>query len=383
MKSVAIFRSVLLPVSETFVRDQALALQDWSPVLVGFRRPAAGLALPDICCKLVSPGSRALFAARVLRGRPLPRLTEALQRLEVALVHVHFGTDAADVWPSVRAAGLPMLVTLHGYDINTDRDWWESGHGGFRWRSYPRRLLEMASDPAVGFIAVSGAVRQRAIEYGLPEERVPVCHVGIDTTRFTPGGMPLVERARRILFVGRMVEKKAPLLLIRAFARVRERVPDAQLALIGDGPLLAEARQLAARHQVPVEFHGACNPEEVIAQLHAARVFCLPSVTAANGDAEGFGLALLEAQACGVPVVTSARGGAQEGLIEGVTGNAFPEGDIDQLVGCLVRWLVEDDRAAAASAAACRAARASFDIGHCTRALERVYDTMLKAPARG
>jgi glycosyltransferase involved in cell wall biosynthesis len=379
MKRVAIFRSVILPVSETFVRDQALALLDWSPVMVGFCKAEDGLPLPGMQCRLVRRGNRVLSAARMALGQPLPRLVRAIRELDVALVHVHFGTDAADIWPSVRATGLPMVVTLHGYDINVSRSWWEAGHGGLRGRTYPRRLLQMANSPAVQFVAVSEAIKLRAIEYGLPEDRIRVCYIGVNTERFRPGGLPLVERRRRILFIGRMVEKKAPLLMIRAFAGVRKRVPDAELVMIGGGPLLGKVRQLAAELRVPVVILGPCNPDQVVSQLREARVFCLPSVTAGNGDAEGFGLALLEAQASGVPVVTSARGGAMEGLIDGVTGDAVPERDLDQLICRLESWLLDDVRAAAASGAARREVLARFDIGHCVRALEDIYGATVNA----
>src|SRR5690606_12677303 len=133
-----------------------------------------------------------------------------LNRLQADLVHAHFGIDATDIWPSVKKAGLPMLVTLHGYDINIDREWWEDGHEGLRRRVYPQRLLTMAKDPKVHFIAVSQAIKKRAIEFGITPEKITVSYIGVDTDRFKPAGLPLSERKRRVLFVGRMVEKKAP-----------------------------------------------------------------------------------------------------------------------------------------------------------------------------
>src|SRR5690606_38340612 len=203
-----------------------------------------------------SIGRYALRLRQVL-GRPHPATVTTLRDIRAELVHVHFGTDATDIWASVKAAGLPMLVTLHGYDINIHREWWEAGHGGIHRRGYPRRLLQMAHEPAVHFIAVSQAIKRRAIEYGIPEHKITVCYIGVDTERFKPGGLPIDQRRKRILFVGRMVEKKAPLLLIRAFAEVRKQVPEAELAMIGDGPMLKDARKLAQALDLPVEFLGA------------------------------------------------------------------------------------------------------------------------------
>lgn len=338
-RKVAIYRSDLLPISETFIRDQASALTDWQPTLIGRREVPEGLATPKVERVIIpEAGSRPMRTLRYWTWQPDPNLVRYLRGQNFSLVHAHFGIDATDIWPSVRAAGLPLLVTLHGADINIHRWWWEQGHGGLRRRVYPRRLLKMAQAPSVRFIAVSNAIKQRAIEYGIPADKITVCYIGVDTERFKPGGLPLAQRKKRILFVGRMVEKKAPLLMVRAYAEVRKQVPDAELVMIGTGPLLEDAKRLAQELDVPVEFLGARSSDEVLAQLHQARVFCLPSITAENGDAEGLPISILEAQACGVPVITSARGG-NEGIIKSGTGEFFPENDFDSAAALLKEYL--------------------------------------------
>lgn len=379
MKRVAVFRASLLPISETFIRDQVTALGSWDPVLVGLWETEVALGTPGIPREIVQAGHRST-EWRFLLARPLPPLVKKFRQLGVSLVHAHFGPDALRAWPSVKAARLPLLVTLHGYDITIRREWWEAGHAGWAMRLYPRRLLRMARHPLVRFVAVSEAIRQRAIEYGIPEDKIDVAHIGVDTARFQPGGVPLAQRSRRILFVGRMVEKKAPVLMIRAFAKVREQLADAELAMIGAGPLLEEARRSAEELNVPVEFLGVRSSDEVLHEMHRARVLCLPSVTAGNGDAEGFGLVLLEAQACGVPVVTSAIGGASEGLLEGRTGYAFREGALDDMVAKLTRLLTDADLASTASAAAAHFVAGSFDIQNCSRRLEHIYESHSSGP---
>jgi glycosyltransferase involved in cell wall biosynthesis len=269
-----------------------------------------------------------------------------------------------------------MLVTLHGFDINIHRAWWEAGHGGFRRRTYPRRLLRMATNPAIHFIAVSRAIRDQATNYGIPAQKITVAYIGVDTRRFHPAGLPLIQRRRRILFVGRMVEKKAPLLMIQAFADVRRQVADAELAMIGEGPLLGKAKALAKELSVPVEFFGARTSNEVLEQLQEARILCLPSVTAPNGDAEGFGLVILEAQACGVLVITSALGGAEEGILAGKTGIKFREGDKAALTEGLKALLLDDARIMQASTEAVRFAQEVFDVRKCTQNLECVYESL-------
>jgi glycosyltransferase involved in cell wall biosynthesis len=136
------------------------------------------------------------------------------------LLHAHFGVDAITAWPVAKALDLPMIVTLHGYDINICRKWWEAGYGGRVMRKYPSRLLDLAKEPRVRFIAVSEAVRRRAMSYGIPAEKLRVHYIGVDTKKFAPGDRSVVERERRVLFVGRLVEKKGYEYLIRASALV-------------------------------------------------------------------------------------------------------------------------------------------------------------------
>lgn len=138
-----------------------------------------------------------------------PSVMAKLKREAAQIAHVHFGTDAVRIWPALRRLHIPVVVTLHGYDINIYKEWWEQGHGG-RWtRTYPTKLLAMADNAKVSFIAVSEAVRLRAIEFGIPAEKVFTKYIGFDVSHFTPGGRPILERKRQVLYVGRMVEKKA------------------------------------------------------------------------------------------------------------------------------------------------------------------------------
>jgi glycosyltransferase involved in cell wall biosynthesis len=267
-----------------------------------------------------------------------------------------------------------MIVTLHGYDIHTRADWWRAGHGGRLMRSYPDRLLAMATHPSVHFIAVSKAVLRAALAYGLPADRVTVKYIGINTAQFPRSGAKLSQRPREVLFVGRMVEKKGGTYLIQAAARLRERVPGLRLVFIGDGPqreaLIAEGRRLG----VDADFLGAQPHSEVRRRLGVVRTLCLPSITAQNGDAEGLPIVILEAQAAGIPVVTSAESGCEEGIVDGVTGFAFSERDVEQLASRLEALMLDGARVDAMSVRASDFARESFDIVNCTRTLESYYD---------
>ncbi|MEO8628869.1 MAG: glycosyltransferase [Betaproteobacteria bacterium] len=382
-KRVIVYRNDLLPMSETFVREQFTALQDWRGTLVGMHRASPSIDLTDLDTQIFPLNSVPVIGGLCTRAMRLlalePTFVERwLAGLQAHLVHVHFGIDAVALWPAVRRLQTPMVVTLHGYDITIASAWWQAGLGGKRHRNYHQTLIEMSRDRRVHFVAVSRTIRERAIQLGIPEDKVRVLHIGIDTEAFIPGPVPLSMRPSRILFVGRLVEKKGCDVLIRAVHQLMPMVPGVEVVIVGDGPLRGELERLAAQLSVPVYFAGSMARDEVKQQLDRARVFCLPSIVAENGDAEGFGLVLLEAQACGVPVVTSAQGGASEGLIEGVTGLSFPEKDVATLAKQLSRLLTDDECIMRMSDAAPRFVAEHFDVRNCTRALEGLYDELVR-----
>lgn len=378
-RHVLVYRSSLLASSETFVLAQTQALRRWSATLVGETR-IAGVALPaGLPTVVLGAGQPPLW--RKLRrrwsrwtGQALAADVQLLAPQRARLLHAHFGTDGVDIAPLARALKLPLLVTLHGFDIHTKAEHWRSGAGGWAMRGYPERLRALAQDARVQFVAVSNDVRRAALAAGVDEHRLRVLPIGIDVTRFQPGPLPMAQRPRRVLFIGRLVEKKGCTHLMRALALPPLLALDAELVVIGDGPLRAALEAQARSLGLRARFVGACDSGRVQQELHAARALCLPSVTAASGDAEGFGLVLLEAQACGVPVVSSARGGRDEGLLDGSTGHAVPEADAPALAGALARLLADPVLAQRMGEAGRRFVQERFDLCACTAALERCYD---------
>jgi glucosyltransferase len=373
---VLVYRSVLLPHSETFIREQALSYRSWRPIIVG-RKLVRELSLDGLAVRILDSCNRRLMgriALKLRNGLGRADGAAALRGEKPQALHAHFGPDAVEAAPLARALGVPMFVTLHGFDIMIDRWWWESGAGGADMRSYPKALLKLAAQPDVHFVAVSKAIMEAAKAFGIPAEKLSVRYIGIDSSRFKPGGVPIGARHRRVLFVGRLVEKKGCEYLVKAMRIVSARLPDAKLVIIGDGPLRVKLEHLAQRLGVPAEFIGTQEHDRVKAELDAARVLCLPSVRATNGDAEGFGLVLLEAQATGVPVVSSAHGGADEGILEGVTGFRVAERDINAMADRLADVLADHQQAASMAAAGPTFVAQYFDVRRCTAQLEQLYE---------
>ncbi len=377
-KRVLIFRSRLLPGSETFIQSQAQSLARYEPNFLG-RKRVRGLDLPADRVKVINRGS--LFGRLndwrfTARGELPDRILRALRKEPPALIHAHFAVDACLAVPIARELAVPLVVTMHGYDVTT-RDEVFQQRSDRALRQYPGRRAALFRE-ADRFIAISRFIRDRAVRVGCPEERTTVLYIGIDETRFSPAARPITRR--KVLFVGRLVPKKGGEHLLRAMAVVQERFADAEIVLIGDGPQ-RETLQNQARALTNVDFLGAQPPHVVLEHLRDASVLCVPSIAAANGDSEGLGMVFLEAQACAVPVVSFDSGGVSEAVEHGVTGLLAPAGDDSALATHLMRVLADPALAHEMGVAGRKRVEQLFSLRKQTVLLEQLYDEVVTAHA--
>lgn len=374
---VLIYRDELFARSETFIRAQAEALRCFTPHYVG-SRICSGQALPAGGVHLVHGGGRfgrlrdLAFKATGYVGR---REVRSLAGLNPALIHAHFGPDGVTAMPLARTLAVPLVVTFHGFDATVSDE--------YARRSFPRHRIYLVRRQALIrtgalFLAVSHFIRGRLLGQGFPSERVVVHYTGVDLDRFR--GDPAAAREPVVLFVGRMVEGKGGSHLLRAMKLVHGRRPEARVVLIGDGPERVAWERLAAQMGVPAEFLGERPPEDVRTWLQRAAVLCVPSVTAASGAQEGFGMVFAEALASGVPVVSHRVGGIPEAVGDGVGGLLVPEGDSAGLAHALERVLSAPDLRVALGRAGQARVRTLFDLRRQTERLEAVYRDLIEAP---
>jgi glycosyltransferase involved in cell wall biosynthesis len=301
-----------------------------------------------------------------------PKLTRALSHYSPSLIHAHFGYDAVLVAGAARKLGVPLVVTFHGSDVTYADRYWASQRDPFL-RAYPARLRRLFRTPSVHFIAVSDAIRSTAIDKGVPAERIHVCHTGTDVKTYTRGTIPIASRPQKVLFVGRLVSVKGIDVLIRAADRVARTHPDLEVVIVGDGPCRAELERQARGLPIRIEFLGSLSRERAKAHFQDARVLVLPSRTDPFGAYEAFGMVVLEAQACGIPVITSAKGSKTCGILEGETGFSFPENDAEALAERLTRLLSDTQLNQRMADRAPDFVRDRFDLRSCTRVLEDKY----------
>ncbi|MGN9811321.1 glycosyltransferase [Micromonospora sp. BQ11] len=359
---VVVWRSHLLPGSETFVRNQADALTTWRPTYLGAVRVASPLSRDtDVLAFGDTARDRRDLLALKVTGRS-GRLTRTLAALRPAVVHAHFGGDGWLVSRAADTLGVPLVVTLHGQDVT--RQPALPGVRGAR----QRRNLGEAFERAALVIAVSGFIRDRAVALGADPAKVRVHHIGVPV----PAAPATGPKRWDVAFVGRFVAKKGIDDLIEAVGLLAPERP--RVVFIGSGPLEEPLRARAAQLGLDATFLGAQPPAEVARHVAASKLLAAPSRTAPDGDTEGLPTTVLEAASLGLPVVSTYHSGIPEAVVHGETGLLGPEGDRDALAANLRRLLGDETLRDRLGREARRHVEERFDLHAQTRRLERIYD---------
>jgi len=372
---VGIFRLQLFKTSETFIGAQAAHLRRYRPVFIG--RSTFGPA-PAGAEVVVAPPGR-LAQTQLVLLRSVDGLRRRLQGVAIQLIHCHFAVDAVYALPLTRRLGLPLVVTIHGFDVTrTDASMLKSLRPALI--NYVLFRKPLQTSEAI-FLCVSDFIRRKALARGFPEAATRLHYLGIDVEALAPDGAP--ESAGLIVHVARLVDKKGTRYLIEAMALLVARGISAELAIIGEGPLRAalEVQAEAAGLADKVRFLGPRSHGEVVDWMRRAAVVAVPSVTAASGDEEGLPTVVLEAAALGKPVVACDAGGTAEAIIHGVTGHVLPQRDPPALAEALGALLSDEAGRQAMGAAARLHILQHFDMRQQTALLEDVYEELTGRPA--
>ena len=237
------------------------------------------------------------------------------------VVHAHALHQAA----RLRVGDMPVVINLPG-------------------EPNPRYRQDLQQADAL--VADGWAARHLPGKLGRAVERIPK---GVDADRFRPDGPTLreplhLERKRVVIGVARLVPIKNVRLLIEAMAKVRLRLPDAHLLLVGDGPEGSAVRARAAELDLTdaVTFVASVPQADLPALYRAADVFALSS------DFDNSPNVVLEAMASGLPVVATDVGGVREFVAEGIGGAVVPPGNAAALANALEQYLAQPDRGRAA-----------------------------------
>jgi sugar transferase (PEP-CTERM/EpsH1 system associated) len=302
------------------------------------------------------------------------------RRLQPAIVHTR-NQSGLDALMPARLAGVRHSVHgEHGWDVH-------DLHGE---KTKPALLRRLHSPLIDRYITVSKDLERYLVRrVGIAPARITQIYNGVDTARFVPTGgeraaiLPegFAESDSIIVgTVGRIQRVKDQATLLRAFASVVNiDVPGAsraRLVIVGDGPLFAELRELAASLGIANRtwFPGALN--NVAEVLRTFDVFVLPSLN------EGISNTILEAMASGVPVIATAVGGNVELLDDKISGRLFQPGNVDVLAQLLADYFLDPTRRREHGVAARQAAVARFSIDTMVSRYQEVYDGLLASRPR-
>lgn len=227
--------------------------------------------------------------------------------------------------------GIKVFGHAHGYDVSQQlcSDFWKSEY--LKYNQFD------------GIITVSEYSRQRLAKLGIQAHKIHVVYSGIIVPK-TQIDRPRPVGMIKCLAVGRMVAKKAPILLLEAFRRAAIQNSLIHLDYIGSGELLPAIRQFIQSFNLEhrVTLHGEKPNDTVLEFMKKADIFVQHSITDPDtGDEEGLPVAILEAMGHALPVISTRHAGIPEAVIEGVTGLLVDEGDCAGMTDCILN-LSED-----------------------------------------
>ena len=240
------------------------------------------------------------------------------------LVHAQFGYSGvfAAVADSLIQRRKPLVVSFYGRDVAHAKK--------FPW------LYGLLFRKATSVLVLAEDMRQKLLERGCPPEKLRVHHLGIDCRQFEMPSRQERDGALSFLIVANFVEKKGISVAIDAFARLVRRMGDAQLKILGRGPLENALRCQAdalglSKNIFFINNYDSPDPRGcVLEAMKGADIFLLPGINA-SGDYGGTPVVLMEAGAMGLPAITTDNAGNAEVVCDGMTGLVVPENDVETL----------------------------------------------------
>ena len=192
-------------------------------------------------------------------------------------------------------------------------------------------------------IVVSNDMKDQIIKLGAKPKNIVVNPCGPDDKYFSK--VNIQNNPNTFISVGRLTPKKGPFYLIKAFHIVANKIDDARLIMIGDGPLLATLKPLARKLNLvnKIDFMGALPNNEVTKQLSKAKVFVQHSIRADDGDSEGTPVAVLEAMLSGLPVVSTKHAGIKDVVENNITGYLVEEKNYEDMSDKMIKAITNED----------------------------------------
>lgn len=330
MNKLAIVTPNINIYSETFIKHHIDRLEFDKVVYFGGELPTAstdGVFFAESNSLRILRIINRVLIHKFLLSRHERAVINKLKKDKVNIVLAEYGTTGAKLTRICKYLNIPLVVHFHGYD-SSNREVIEV---------YRKAYLKMF-DYAKKVVSVSGLMTGELQRLGCPADKIFYNPYGPNEIFFS---VQPSYNSSVFIAIGRFVEKKSPLSTIKAFEIVLHLHPNARLRMVGTGPLLEECKQYVAESGLSnsVNFLGVLSPEEIAKQMNQASVFVQHSVTASNGDCEGVPVAIIEASAAGLPIVSTYHAGIPDVVIHEETGFLCQEHDIETMAANMSRLL--------------------------------------------
>ena len=305
---------------QTWLPGESKPTQNWLRLVRALPTLAGNFArTPRLTIDLLSSkyGCQASSLSAIYRLGTLNRVQKKYD-----VLHAHFGPVGDSFRFAKQLWRAPLVVSFHGYDASQvpKRD----GQDVYE------KLFHTLDIATVNSTFMEDKLRH----LGCRTEKISKMPYGIDLSQFDHQTRKFITHEPvRALTIARLTEKKGIEYAIRAIAQVRQSYPRIAYDIIGDGPLRPQLQQLIEQLELrgSVALHGAKTGQFVRDMLSRSHIFILASVTATDGDEEGTPVSLLEAQASGIPVLSTWHSGIPEIVRNGETGFLVPERDVKSL----------------------------------------------------
>jgi len=410
MERVGIFLFNCLPHTETFIYDSFNNLYNFEPHILAkvFRKNNQfnfnkHIVRRQYASSFFIDTPLYYLKARFFQNRLLRLIlnvrdpfSEYIRKNKIRLLHAHFALDGLYALSLSNKCDIPLVVSLHGgYDTDAV----------LNIKGFPKNEFFQKVNL---FTVASAHSKENLLFNGCPNEKIRVLYYGVQKMT-----MPERETRREItrdghsvklLLVGRMTEKKGILDAVCAFSKLKKKYKNITLTIItgerrqgsailkeklkGMGFTFYFNTQLGYEKKVlryiayvncarQISIIGALPHERVRQMMKEHDIFILPSRTAPDGDAEGMPLVLLEAQAAGIPVVTTLHAGNSEAIVNQRTGYVVREGDIEGMANRLGALINDTELRISMGAEGKKHIESHFSMGRHIENLEAIYTQLL------
>ncbi len=292
-----------LPLSETFIYNTLSGLEKFKPII--FTESLQNLDVFPLPNPEIKPhffkSSKLKKAFAKLKGEYgeqfFPTSISNILANHKLVAHAHYGYRAIVCLKEVQKYNIPLVTQFYGFDLN---------HHKFLGRA--KKQYKALFNIGARFLVEGENMAEKLVSLGFPPHKIVIHRIGIRLEKYL-FRLPNWDKRNPInfLFIGRLVEKKGLLVLLEALLKIKQQI-NFKLTIVGGGPQKEEAQNFITSNQLEeyVSFAGFMTPTELLKLMGKQDLMIQPSQMAKDGDCEGGApTTLLEAQAIGLPVITT------------------------------------------------------------------------------